>query len=207
MDGLMIDSEPFHLKAFNKVFKEYEKELTEEDNDKYYIGISDIDATHDMVKRFSLPIFPEELASRKEAAYKEILAKDVIPQEGLFDLLKKLHENGYKSVIASSSMTDEIEQIVDSLKIREHIDRIFSAQEVEHGKPAPDIFLFAAKEMGFEPSECLVLEDAPSGINAAKAAGMKSFAIPSRETKGKDFSNATKVLSSLTEVFNNLKTL
>lgn len=200
----MIDSEPFHLKAFNQVFKEYGKELTEEDNDKYYIGISDIDAARDMVKRFSLPIFAEELAKRKETSYRELLATDVIPQEGLFDLLKKLHENGYKSVIASSSMTDEIEQIVNSLKINQYIDRIFSASQVEHGKPAPDLFLFATKEMGFDPSECLVLEDAPSGINAAKAAGMKSFAIPSRETKGQDFSNATKVLSSLTEVFENL---
>ena len=104
-------------------------------------------------------------------------------------------------------MLDEIRLIINSLKINEYIDDYFSAQQVKNGKPAPDLFLFAAEKMNFPPKECLVLEDAPSGINAAKAAGMKSFAIPSRETAGKDFSNANKILSSLSEVYANLKNL
>lgn len=207
MDGLMIDSEPFHQKAFDSVFQEYGKELTEADNNKYYVGISDSDAAEDMIKRFSLPISPTELVKKKQAVYRDLIATQIIPQEGLMHLLKTLHENGYKKIIVSSSMLTEIKIIINSLKINEYIDDFFSAEQVKNGKPAPDLFLFAAKKMHILPNECLVLEDAPSGINAAKAAGMKSFAIPSRETEGKDFSNATMVLRSLNEVFENLREL
>ncbi|MFH0863711.1 MAG: HAD family phosphatase [Candidatus Gottesmanbacteria bacterium] len=207
MDGLMIDSEPFHRKAFNKVFQEYGKELTEEDNSKYYIGISDIDAVEDMIKRFSLPLSPEELVERKQTAYKKLVASHIIPQNGLLNLLKNLQKNGYKKVIASCSMFNEIELIINNLKINKYINGYFSAEQVENGKPAPDLFLFAAEKMRTLPKDCLVLEDAPSGINAAKVAGMKSFAIPSKETKGKDFSKATKVLDNLNEVYDNLKNL
>lgn len=207
MDGLMIDSEPFHQKAFDRVFKEFGKELTEEENNRYYVGISDIDAAEDMINRFSLPISAQELVDKKQAAYRDLVSTQIIPQEGLMDLLITLQENGFKKVIASSSMLEEIKLIINSLKINEYIDDYFSAQQVKNGKPAPDLFLFAAEKMDTPTDECLVLEDAPSGINAAKAAGMKSIAIPSRETVGKDFSNATKILSSLSEVYTNLRNL
>jgi HAD superfamily hydrolase (TIGR01509 family) len=207
MDGLMIDSEPFHQKAFDTVFQKYGKRLTVEDNNTFYVGISDRDAAGDMVKRYSLPLSPEELVREKQKAYKELVAHQINPQEGLIHLLKDLQDNGYMKVIASSSMLDEIELIVNRLKIQEYIENYFSAQQVENGKPEPDIFLLAAEQMKVKPDQCLVLEDAPSGVKAAKAAGMDCFAIPSRETKGSDFSNATKVLTSLSEVYENLKNL
>lgn len=207
MDGLMIDSEPLHQKAFDLVFQKYQKNLTEEDNNKYYVGIADKDAAEDMVTRFNLPISATELVRQKQLAYKTIAASQVSPQEGLFALLKNLQRAGYKKVIASSSMLEEIKLIIRGLKIEEYIDGYFSAEQVPHGKPAPDLFLFAAKEMEINPENCLVLEDAPSGIQAAVAAGMQSFAIPSRETKGEDFTGATKILDSLGSVFENVQKL
>ncbi len=89
-------------------------------------------------------------------------------------------------------------------KIGSLIDLYCSAEQVSAGKPQPDLFLFAADKLGINPNECLVLEDAPTGIAAANAAGMKSYAIPSRETKNKDFSQATRKLKSLNEVFDYL---
>jgi HAD superfamily hydrolase (TIGR01509 family) len=207
MDGLMIDSEPFHQKAFDRVFREFGKELTEEENNRYYVGISDIDIAEDMIGRFSLPISAQELVDKKQVAYRDLVATQIIPQNGLLDLLKELKKNRFKKVIASSSMLLEIELIIARLKIKEYIDGYFSAEQVKNGKPKPDLFLFAAQKMNIPAGDCLVLEDAPNGINAAKAAGMKSFAIPSKETKGKDFSNATMILNSLSEVYQNLKNL
>lgn len=205
MDGLMIDSEPFHHKAFDKVFREYGKELTIEDNNKYFVGISDIDAAKEMIVRYQLPISPEELVERKQKAYRVLIANEITSQPGLMELLQKLQEYGYKKAIASSSMLSEIELVMNTLKINKYIDIYCSAQEVKHGKPAPDLFLLAAQRLGIEPALCLVLEDAQSGMNAAKNAGMKCYIIPSRETKGKDFSEATRVLDSLNEVFENIK--
>src|SRR5258708_7225855 len=111
MDGLMIDSEPLHQKSFNKVFNEYGKGLTFEQNSKYYVGLSDLDAARDMVVRFALPIAPEELCQKKQEIYSQMISTDIIPKEGLFDLLEKLQESGYKKVIASGCMLNEIKSI------------------------------------------------------------------------------------------------
>lgn len=205
MDGLMIDSEPFHYQAFNEVIEKYGKHLTQEENNQRYIGLSDEDEARDMVVRFNLPISSQELVQQKQVILRQILKNQVSPQPGLLDLLKKLDDDGYKTAIASSSSLEVIKTIIDGLKISALIDEYASAQQVERGKPAPDIYLLAVKKLGVDPSECLVLEDAPRGVEAGKSAGMSVFAIPSSATKGEDFSMADKVLSSLSEVYSELK--
>lgn len=199
MDGLMIDSEPFHQKAFDHVFRQYGKELSKHDNNSLYVGISDKDAAVDMVARYALPIKPEELVTKKQTAYLEFL-KDVTAQPGLVELLSLLDDLAIKTAIASSSMRTEIFAVTDALDVTFFFDIFCSAEEVEHGKPAPDIFLYAAAKLGLPASICLVLEDAPSGVAAAKAAQMRCIAVPSRETVDKDFSDATLQLPSLVEV-------
>lgn len=204
MDGLMVDTEPIHLQAFNFVFQQFGKYLTEEENAKKYIGISDIDEAKDMVVSFNLPISAPELVKAKKARVKELLIS-LVPQPGLIDLLKNLKQNGYKTAIASSSPLDIIKRIIQDLRIEEMFDEFTSGEEVKDGKPAPDVYLLAAEKVGVNPSECLVLEDAPRGVQAGKAAGMIVFAIPSQYTRGQDFSMADKVLNSLSEVYSQLK--
>lgn len=201
MDGLMVDSEPLHYQAFNTVLKKYGKHLTEEENKERYIGLSDADEAYDMVVRFNLPISAEELVGEKRDIFRQLLKNQLIAQPGLFELLTELKKNGYKIAIASSSRLEIIETIINGLKVTSLIDDYVSAEEVENGKPAPDVYLLAAKKLGVNPKECLVLEDAPKGVQAGKAAGMKVFAIPSNETKSQDFTQAGKVLNSLSEVF------
>lgn len=199
MDGLMIDSEPFHQRAFDYVFRLYGKNLTEEENNKYYVGISDKDAAEDMVKRFELPISAEDLARKKQLAYLKALGQ-IKAQSGLVDLLRNLTRRGYKKAVASSSTINEIEAVLNALKVKDFFLTYCSAQEVQNGKPAPDLFLLAAKNLKSNPANCLVLEDAPGGITAAKAAGMSSIAIPSKETQDKDFSEASIKLPSLADL-------
>ncbi len=201
----MIDSEPFHYEAYREVFNSFGKEFTEEVFNKIYTGISDIDATRDMVTRFNIPISPENLVRRKLAQYKTVLQNQIVPQPGLRELLRKLHQNGYKKAIASSSTIDEIEAVINILQINAFIDHYCSAEEVLRGKPSPDIFLLTAEKLNMNASECLVLEDSPNGVHAAKAANMICYAIPSRETRNQDFSKANRILSSLEDVFDSLQ--
>lgn len=204
MDGLMVDTEPLHLQAFNKALEKYGKHLTEEENTKRYIGTPDIDGAKDMVVRFNLPISAKELVLTKQENTKQLLRNNIVAQPGLVALMTNLHKNGYKIAIASSSRLENIQTVIDGLKITSLIGALASTDEVEHGKPAPDVYLLAAKKLGVNPSECLVLEDAPKGVQAGKVAGMVVFAIPSQYTKGEDFSLADKVLNSLSEVLSNL---
>lgn len=205
MDGLMIDSEPLHYQAFNKVFQEFGKELPEAVNNEKYVGISDKDVAQDMVVRFNLSIAPEEVVAKEQEYYMELLQHHVGSQPGLLDLLQDLKKNNYRTAIASGSTVSEIEAVMGALHIEKFIDAYVSADEVEKGKPAPDIFLLAAKRLGCKPHECLVLEDAPSGLKGAITCGMQCFIIPSNQTKGKDFTGATKMLGSLSEVFQNME--
>lgn len=180
MDGLMIDSEPLHLQAFNNVLEKYGKHLTEEENTKRYVGFS---------------------KTREDKTVTKKLRNNVVALPGLMELLTDLKKDGYKIAIASSSRLETIKIVIGGLKISSLIGIVASTDEVEHGKPAPDVYLLAAKKLGMNPLECLVLEDAPRGVEAGKSAGMKVFAIPSSYTKGQDFSKADKVLTSLSEVF------
>ncbi len=201
MDGLMVDTEPLHLQAFNFALEKFGKYLTEEENTKRYIGTPDIDGARDMVARYNLPISVSELLKVKQDKSREFLKKSLNPEPGLIELLNNLKKNGYKVAIASSSSLENIKTVIESLGVKEVIDQLASAEEVKEGKPAPDVYLLAAEKLGVKPEECLVLEDAPKGVQAGKAAGMKVFAVPSQYTKGQDFSQADKVLGSLSEVF------
>ncbi len=205
MDGLMINSEPAHFKAFQTVFKQYSKSLNATTFQRY-IGQSDLDQATDMVVRFDLPIDATELATKKQHAYQQLL-QTIEAREGLFELLSQLKAIKLATAIASSSLLNEIETVVAALRIQKSIDHLTSATEVEHGKPAPDILLLTSQKLGVRPEACLVLDDAPSGVQAAVAAKMPVFAIPSDETAGLDFSDATKRLSSLREVFEAMQSL
>ncbi len=182
MDGLLTDREPMHQKAFDIGFRKYGKESTAEEYAKKYVGIADMEAAEDMIERFDLPTSPVEMVTRKQVIYVNYL-KDVInPNQGLIELLKYLKKKQIKIAIASSSTLKEIETVIIGLKIIQYIEVYCSAEEVEKGKPFPDIFLLAAKRLEVKPGECVVLEDAPSGVKAARAAGMKCLVVPSRET-------------------------
>lgn len=205
MDGLMVDNELLHLQAFNNVFRKYNKYLSEDENNKWYIGVSDEDAAIDMVERFHLPLSAKELALAKRESYKQLQKGQMFPLSGLIELLKNLHRYGYKTAIASGSTVEEIKKVIEKLDIMQLIGNYCSSEEVKQGKPAPDVYLLAAKKLGVEPSECLVLEDASKGVEAAKAAGMTCFAVTSQYTKGQDFSLADKILNNLSEVFQLIK--
>jgi len=204
MDGLMIDSEPFHLKAYNSVLKKWGNYLNEEENLKY-VGISDKDVCKDLVLTFNIPISESDLEKQKNIEYKKLLQNKVVPQPGLIELIYKLHKNNFYLAIASGSHIDEIRTVVSKLKIRQYFTELISSDMVLKGKPNPDIFLYTAKKLDVTVQECLVLEDAPNGVWAAKKADMHCYAIPSRETKNENFDMADKIIENLNLVFGHIE--
>jgi beta-phosphoglucomutase-like phosphatase (HAD superfamily) len=119
--------------------------------------------------------------------------------EGALELLENIHGKMHLA-LASSSYRDAIDGVLAGLDIARYFDVIVSGLDVAQVKPAPDIFLKAAQQLGVEPEQCLVLEDAEKGILAADLAGMLSIAVPNDYTRHHDFSKATKICASLKEV-------
>ena len=119
--------------------------------------------------------------------------------EGALALLEQLHGRK-KLALASSSYPDAVEAVLAGLGIARYFQVIVTGLDVPRVKPAPDIFLAAAQQLGAAPAECVVLEDAEKGVIAASLAGMRCIAIPNQHTLHHDFSKATRVCSSLKDV-------
>lgn len=202
MDGLMVNSSPVWAEAETTFVKKYGKEYSHEIRKKY-LGMRVKDIIMIMVKEYQLPISFEE-------GEKELLAEMKIDfnrtSVKLLPGCRKLIRNLSKSVkyclaVASSSPKDIIETVLQRFRFEDVFQVVVSSEEVEHGKPAPDVFLRASKLLKIKPQFCLVLEDAPHGIAAAKAAGMKSIAVNNTSNyQLEDFKNADLYVRSLEEI-------
>lgn len=200
MDGLMVDTERFHREAKSSVCRQYGVTFTEEDN-KEFVGMKDIEESRLIVSRYNIPISPENFAEQKQDAYAKLLQAGVSPKPGLMELVDFLSKQGIIMAIASSSTPSEISTIVGSLGIRHYFSAFCSAEEVSSGKPAPDLFLFAANKLKLSPEDLLVLEDAPRGIEAAIIAGIISLAVPSKETENIVFPESDLFLGKKDNLF------
>lgn len=209
MDGLMIDSEVNHYEAFKLALRPLGVDLTEEQHKEINVGKSDLEGAIELSHRNRLidpidghEVTAEELTTRKQAAYDAITkGKKPVMQPGLIELLHELKANGFKMAVASGSAKHEIKAVIDALDLGEFFgEHYYSAEEVERGKPAPDLFSYAADQLGVVNRECLVLEDANSGLKAASKAHMHRYVIPSRETVGNNFRHAYRIIHGLDRV-------
>ncbi len=131
----------------------------------------------------------------------------IAPKPGIYELLDYLDAQGIPAAIASSSPMDAIEKHLEAVNLKHRFQKLCSAHNIPNGKPAPDIYLLAASELGLKPEECLALEDSPTGILAAYRAGCLPVMIPDLDQPGED----TKKLlfakaDSLTDIIDILKT-
>ena len=177
LDGTLIDSEPNYYLADKKLLERYGIPFSLEDKKKY-IGGGNLDQMIDLKRRFSLPESPEELAAIKNDIYLDIAEHntEVYPEMKLF--LDRLRAMSMPTAVASGSSPLILSRLLASLKLDALFDAVVSAENVARGKPAPDIFIEAAKRLGVNPGNCLVMEDSQYGVESAKSAGMICAAIP-----------------------------
>ena len=173
MDGVLVDSEPLHFEINRIVLKE--KFGIELDYEYYrqYIGSTVTYMWGKMINDFSLEGYSvEELFDMSEVVKKKLLSEKGYPVvPGTVSFVKSL-VGKYKLAVASSSALANIGRNMEQLGLSKDFDKLVSGVGMKRPKPAPDIFLKAAEELGVDPSECIVIEDSENGTKAAKAAGM-----------------------------------
>lgn len=199
MDGVLVDSEPLHLRAFQQMMQHHGHEYTENENRKF-LGQKDIEIATIMIEMLGLPLTAHQLVEQKETILRKIFVTELVARPGLSHVMKAATAMGLPMAVASSATMPTIELVVDLLGLRSSFKTLTSGDEVPKGKPEPDVFLLAAKRLQVEPAHCLVIEDTLNGIRAAKAAGMKCVAIPCDATKHEDHSLADLRLSSLADL-------
>ena len=185
LDGIITDTAKYHYIAWKNMAKKIGIEIDEVFNEKLK-GISRMGSLELILEQGGKTgVFSaaekDQLAAEKNAEYLELLkelnAADILP--GIKTLLEQLRAANYGVALASASKNAP--QILAALGIEEHFPVIADPAAVKAGKPAPDIFLAAAAQLGAEPKNCVGIEDAEAGVRAIRAAGMKSIAVGTDE--------------------------
>jgi HAD superfamily hydrolase (TIGR01509 family) len=176
MDGVIVDSEPRHERAFLEVFREMGYGETHGIDFPAYLGRSDRALWLDFVAKHQPPQSLEELTERKQNRLLEILRAEQPIFETLPELVGKLAVR-HRLALASGSLHTIIDAVLAMKNLRQFFPVRVSVEDVAHGKPAPDVFLRAAELLGVRPSACCVIEDSAAGVRAALAAGMEVIAI------------------------------
>ncbi|MCL6707333.1 HAD family hydrolase [Pseudomonas sp. R2.Fl] len=176
-DGVLVDSEPISLAVLVEALNAAGVALDERRAKDLFLGRSLASMIATARDEYGLAIDDAFLTAMRLSLYERFRA-ELKPVDGILDTLAAMDEHGIDWCVASSSQPERIELSLTVAGILPRFSpRIFSASMVEHGKPAPDLFLFAARAMGRKPENCTVIEDSPAGIAAAKAAGMQVFAF------------------------------
>lgn len=178
-DGTLIDSMPVHYKAWDAAMKQ--RGLKEDlSKDLFYSlgGVPTLKVAELIAKHYRLSIDPLEVFHLKENLFMDMLPEVALIQP-VVDFARRVAINHPVSV-ASGGPRLVVQRSLELAGLADLFKIVVTADDVVHGKPAPDMFLLAAKRMGVAPGRCLVFEDAVPGIQAAEAAGMQVVHVPSR---------------------------
>lgn len=198
MDGVIADTMRYHYGAWRDILKEMGITLTREE----FLPL--FGQRHDNIIRYALgdslsAAEVEALSDRKQALYRERVAKDIRPLPGAIELIQSLNKNRIKTALASSATRENIDIIMRGLGIVNCFQAFVNGPEVAEGKPSPLIFQLAAKKLGVPASNCVVIEDAIAGVAAAKKALMKCVAVTTSNPREK-LKAADLIVDSLEEV-------
>lgn len=175
MDGVLVDSAAAHLQSWQQLAREFGREVTEEQ----------FAATFGQRNRDIIPVLigdvpgatVETLGDRKEEIYRDLIRDSAPIVEGAIDLVCSLHKAGVSLAVGSSGPRANIDLVLDVMGVGELISVVVSSDEVTRGKPDPQVFTIACQRLRIEPARCIVIEDAPAGVEAAQAAGTRVVAV------------------------------
>lgn len=198
LDGLLLDTEIIYTRVSQEIVSRYGKTF-DWSVKANMIGRPSIDASKHLVETLNIPMTPEEYLEEREGLLRKYLPEcQALP--GAEQLIRHLHRHRIPMAIATSSSRE-----LFKIKVQNHrpwIDLMKTAvtgddPEVQRGKPAPDIFFTAASRLGIPPRRILVFEDAPSGLEAGVAAGMRVIAVPDPNMDKSRYGGASQILDSL----------
>ncbi len=198
MDGVIVDSEPLHKKAYYKMFKDVGIDVSERLFESF-TGQSTLKICKTLCHDFSLSNSPEDLVNLKRKHFKYIFEndKDFKLIDGVLDLIKDYIRNGLVLVLASSASMVTINNIFKRFNLDKYFTAKLSGADLHASKPHPEIFIKAAKSSGFKKDECIVIEDSTNGIKAAIAAGIYCIGFDSIHSKNQDYSEADLIVKDL----------
>lgn len=197
MDGVLVDGEPLHFAAVNRLLNEEGKSITLEAY-KPYMGTKT--GWQDMIAAYGLSQPMEHYSLR----YREMILdsyrehSEALP--GAIEVVRAIERAGVPLAVASSSILPWVEACLTKLGLLDAFSAIVTGSDVKNGKPAPEIYLTASERLGIAPCDCLAIEDAPAGIESAHAAGMTCWAVRTDYTRGLVLPGPEREFESLLDI-------
>jgi len=198
LDGVLWDGEPLYHEAFNVVLRPLGHEVTTAEYDQI-IGNSVEAAWEWVIGRFRLTGPPEQFHADYDAAVLDLLAQPVEPLPGVRETIARLKSIPVPVGLASASLRQWVEATLAGIGLASEFDATVSASEVEHAKPAPDLYLTAAEKLGVAAAECIAVEDTRTGVASARAAGMYVVQVRAASTALPPIEEADAVIESYAE--------
>lgn len=182
MDGVIVDSNPFHKIALKQFCQKYGRNLSEDELREKIYGRRNQDWLKTIFGKLS-PEKSKEYADEKEALFRKVYENDIKPLAGLTDFLKKLDEQGVPRAIATSAPGENVTFTLEKTGITRYFDIILDGTFVSHGKPHPEIYLKTADALGLKPKNCVVFEDSLAGVESARKAGCKVVGLTTTHSR------------------------
>ncbi|WP_100076887.1 HAD family hydrolase [Chryseobacterium camelliae] len=201
MDGVIVDTEPLHRKAYFKTFDDLGIQVPE---GMYttFTGYSTKKVCETLIEKFSLSQTYEEIAGIKRAYFKDFFYNDedfdLIP--GVKNLIEHYYENGITLILASSATMTTINMVFEKFGLEKYFSGKISGADLKESKPHPEVFLLAAELAGEPTGNCMVIEDSTNGIMASHRAGIFCAAYRSPHSKNQDYTLADTVVSDYPEL-------
>jgi len=201
MDGVIVDTEPLHFKAYHQMFDDVSIYVSE-DLYKTFTGKSTLEICNTLCENFQLTKSPEELVAIKRKHFEYLFNNDRDLQllDGVLELIKDYHKHQLTLILASSASMPNINRIFKRFDLDQYFKAKLSGADLKASKPHPEIFIKAAEASGFEKHECIVIEDSTNGIEAAKSAGIFCVGFKSPHSIHQDYSKADMVISAFSEI-------
>ena len=195
MDGVIADSYSFHFAAWQETFAKRGATLSKDDYVKLFGSTNDLIIHSVLGKEISQKDIIA-IAQEKEETFRYKAQGNIKPFPGVIKLLNMIKNGNFKMALVSSAPKENIDFIISELNLETFFDCIISGQDVPAGKVSPQIYLLAAEKLEVEPTDCIVIEDFPAGIEAAKSTGMRCLAVTNFHPE-KEVKQADKVVGSL----------
>ena len=200
MDGVLVDSEYTYFQSKSQILSEAGHEV-EDSYHFQFMGTTSDYMWEKMKQEFSLPLSVAEYIQQMTALRQAMIKRDgirVIPH--VQEFVKGLSQAGLKLAVASSSSLAEIKVNLAEIGLSEYFSEVVSTEEVEHSKPAPDVYLATAERIGIMPENCLGIEDTKNGTGAVRNAGMVCVGFANPAFPKQDLALADRVVSSFSEL-------
>jgi beta-phosphoglucomutase len=199
MDGVLVDSEEYICKAAIKMFEELGIQATPADF-KPFVGMGENRYIGGVAELYNLPVDIEKVKARTYEIYKNIAGDKLAPLPGAHEFIARCRKKGFKLALATSADQVKMEINLNGIGLTAGtFDSIITGNDVVNKKPSPEIYLKAAESIGLKPEQCLVVEDAVSGIKSGKSAGCRCLAVTTSFSRS-DLIEADWICRSLPEV-------